>query len=84
MYAWIAQSSIDMCTLCQIENHNVTVCYEFQSTNLMSDIGGQLGLWIGMSVLTLVEYFELICRLICGLCSCKKSVSPQDNKKSVP
>lgn len=32
----------------------------FQEVNLLADIGGQLGLWIGVSVLTCCEFLELL------------------------
>ncbi|ELT93095.1 hypothetical protein CAPTEDRAFT_166424 [Capitella teleta] len=32
-------------------------------TNLLSELGGQLGLWIGMSVMSILEWFEL-----CAFC----------------
>jgi len=37
-------------------------CHEFcfQIVNFVSDIGGQLGLWAGFSVLSLLEIIELI------------------------
>ena len=31
----------------------------WQGVNLVADIGGQLGLWIGISVLTCCEFLEL-------------------------
>ena len=35
-----------------------------QEVNLLADIGGQLGLWIGISVLTCCEVLELVLLLI--------------------
>ena len=39
---------------------------DFSTSQLLSDIGGQLGLWVGISVITLAEVLELVidvCRL---------------------
>ena len=44
----------------------------------MSDIGGQLGLWIGFSVLSLCELVELVI-LIVSAC-CHREVKPSDSK----
>lgn len=43
-----------------------------QLADFASDIGGQLGLWIGFSMLTVAEFFEffaLLCFLIIKKCS---------------
>ena len=37
----------------------------YSSTQLVSDIGAQLGLWVGISIITLAEFLELICGLCC-------------------
>jgi len=34
--------------------------FYFQIVNFISDIGGQLGLWAGFSVLSLLEIIELV------------------------
>lgn len=49
-----------------IADSNVIVTQEkedYTSTQLVSDIGGQLGLWVGISIITLAEVLELICDL---------------------
>ena len=38
--------------------------FALQLVNFVSDLGGSLGLWIGMSVLSFAEIFELLL-LIC-------------------
>ncbi|XP_028399164.1 acid-sensing ion channel 2-like [Dendronephthya gigantea] len=38
--------------------------FSYGTTNLLADIGGQLGLWIGISVLTVCELLELILKLV--------------------
>lgn len=43
-----------------------------QIENLLADIGGQLGLWIGCSVMTFVELLEFITNLFAYLCGKRK------------
>ena len=42
---------------------------DYELPQLISDIGGQLGVWIGMSVVTMSESLVLIFRLLRCLCS---------------
>lgn len=54
-----------------------------QLVAFVSDIGGQLGLWIGFSVLTIAEFLELIillCHLAVQKCSVKE-ISAQSNQQ---
>ena len=37
---------------------------DYATTQLLADIGGQLGLWVGVSVITLAELVELILDLV--------------------
>ena len=37
---------------------------EYEPSHLVSDIGGQLGVWIGISIITLMEVIELFMVLI--------------------
>ena len=41
---------------------------DYTNYQLLSDIGGQLGLWIRMSVITLLEIGDLMCDLMKYLC----------------
>ncbi|XP_020604435.1 acid-sensing ion channel 1A-like [Orbicella faveolata] len=55
----------------------------YELVAFVSDIGGQLGLWIGFSVLTIAEFFELIlllCHLAVKKCTVKKT-SAQSNQQ---
>ena len=51
----------------EMEEDDMTVTEEnpaYTFVQLLSDIGGQLGLWIGMSIITVFELFDLFYRLI--------------------
>lgn len=49
-----------------IDLHSIHILV-LQKVNLVADIGGQLGLWIGISVLTCCEFLELILLIIRSL-----------------
>ncbi|XP_021347848.1 degenerin unc-8-like [Mizuhopecten yessoensis] len=58
-----------------VQSFNEEVAYTEE--NFVSDIGGQLGLWIGMSVLTLAEIVELGILILIGFCETRnKDVTP--------
>ncbi|XP_052221907.1 acid-sensing ion channel 5-like [Dreissena polymorpha] len=42
----------------------IKVSYAYEIVNLLSDIGGQLGLWAGFSVLSILEIVELVFLLV--------------------
>ena len=42
-------------------------------TDLLCQIGGCLGLWVGMSVITIVEVFDLIVNVLMSICKAKNN-----------
>ncbi|KAK3104577.1 hypothetical protein FSP39_005295 [Pinctada imbricata] len=53
----------------------------YQFANLMADIGGSLGLWIGISALSMMELLELLTLIMCAFRKKKKNynASKQDD-----
>ena len=49
---------------------------DYEPNQLVSDIGGQLGIWVGISVITLSEVVELICFLCRSCLSAKRHHPP--------
>ena len=48
----------------------------------MSDIGGQLGLWIGVSVITIAEMLKLLLDILHALCR-KAHISDDEKMKEI-
>ncbi|XP_050403174.1 degenerin mec-10 [Patella vulgata] len=58
---------------------NITEEPDYQDSQFASDVGGTVGLWIGLSALSLVEVFQFIAEIINYTC-CKRK-SPRDQQK---
>ena len=50
---------------------------DYHFTQLVSDMGGQLGLWIGVSIITMVETVELVYNIICYVIDKKREVAAE-------
>jgi len=60
----------------------ITERRSYEIEDFVSDIGGQLGLWIGFSVLTVAEFLELFMLLFHAalkICRAKKTPEPNNN-----
>ena len=63
-----------------IADSNVVVTHEtadYDPNQLVSDIGGQLGIWVGISVITLSEVVELVYLLLCHFVRTWRHVPPE-------
>nr|AWC68056.1 DEG/ENaC family ion channel ENaC4 [Platynereis dumerilii] len=56
---------------------------DYEAIRLISDIGGQLGLWIGISVMTLFEVMQLTCD-ICRFLSASGRQKSRDRRRARP
>ena len=56
---------------------------DYEAIRLISDIGGQLGLWIGISVMTLFEVMQLVCD-ICRFISASGRQKSRDRRRARP
>lgn len=52
----------------ELNMEKITYSEYYAVENLMSDVGGQLGLWIGVSVITVAEVFKLFLDILKVLC----------------
>ncbi|XP_006815229.1 epithelial sodium channel subunit alpha-like [Saccoglossus kowalevskii] len=62
----------------QFNYESITESPAYQAEDFLSDVGGQMGLWIGMSVITIFEFLEFvfdICSWIGRKCTGKKKRS---------
>ena len=55
-----------------------------QKTNLISDQGGQLGLWLGLSLLTMFEMVELLWDLLVSVFRVGNKPAPTNAGSTTP
>ena len=58
---------------------------DYEAAQLISDIGGQLGVWVGMSVITMSETFALCFHLLRNICcklGCRRHRDPLDSPQA--
>lgn len=60
---------------------SLSLSFDLQITNFISDIGGQLGLWIGISCLTATEFVELVLLVIARI---SRNILDRNDKKPPP
>ena len=67
-------------------HNNSNYFFSFQFNQYISDCGGSLGLWIGASVLTVLEIFDFLFQYVALLCrrSHGKQTSKHGGDKSGP
>ena len=53
----------------------ISSLFFFQTTKLFGDIGGQLGLWIGISLMTLLEILQFFGEMAVYLCKSRREES---------
>ncbi|XP_041359758.1 degenerin unc-8-like [Gigantopelta aegis] len=58
---------------------NITEVIDYELSQFLSDIGGTIGLWIGLSVLSLCEVGQLLLEITLYFCNCKGKKKPRKN-----
>ncbi|KAK2566969.1 Degenerin-like protein asic-1 [Acropora cervicornis] len=66
----------------ELNMEKITYSEYYLIENLMSDIGGQLGLWIGVSVITIAEMLKLLLDILHALCR-KAHISDDEKMKEI-
>ncbi|XP_066271609.1 acid-sensing ion channel 1-like [Branchiostoma lanceolatum] len=69
------------------ENMNIEHIYEtpsYEVENLLGDIGGQLGLWMGISIMTVIELAEFLTDVVLLLLYRRKKSAQPDVEADLP
>ena len=68
------------------QKQNIYFLYYFwcilQGSQFVSDLGGTAGLWVGASVLTIIEVIDLLVQIV--IFPCKRRGSNKDKKPPPP